>query len=220
MTQKTSPEMPLAAFLKSQEIPLSQWDLLLFGDGSGLDWKGAGGYSAFLVDRRLHARAVVIGGRSHSTVNRMELTAYTEALSYHYYKLLSESVKDPPYRVWVFSDSEYTIKCGSREYGRKANLDLWTVVDWYETRGYRIRWRWVPRNSNPLHAKADQLSGNARKALKPILVPDQELFQLLPDAGDTLEEVKVKVIKCAHCQAPRLPSEATCPQCGLSTTTM
>jgi ribonuclease HI len=208
--------MPLTSFLNDQGIPPNQWDLLLFGDGSGLEWKGAGGYSAFILDGRTHARACVVGGRSHSTVNRMELTAYTEAISYHYYKLLGESIKEPPYRVWVFSDSEYTVKCGNRDYNRKANLDLWTVVDWYETRGYRIRWRWVPRNSNPLHATADRLSGRAREALKAVLLPDDDLYSLLPSIEAVKEEMKVSFVTCPQCRAPMLQTESSCPQCGLT----
>jgi ribonuclease HI len=207
--------MPLADFLKNQEISPNQWDLLLFGDGSGSDWKGAGGYSAFMIDGRRRARACILGGRSYSTVNRMELTAYTEALSYHYYKLLDETVTDPPYKVWVFTDSEYTAKCGSRTYSRKANLDLWTVADWYETRGYRIRWRWVPRNSNPLHAAADRLSGAAREALKPTLLSDDDLYRLLPDVSIPVSELKVTLVQCERCKAPMLPAEPECPQCGL-----
>jgi hypothetical protein len=130
--------------------------------------------------------------------------------------MLEQSVKDPPYRVWIFSDSDYTVKCGSREYNRKANLDLWTVVDWYETRGYRLRWRWVPRNSNPLHASADTLSRSAREALKGVVPPYEDIYELIPAVSTTTEQLKVTLVQCVRCQAPMLPAECECPQCGLA----
>jgi len=209
--------MSLAKFLKDQEIPPNQWDLLLFGDGSGLSWKGPGGYCVFLVDGRMKERACLLGARSHATVNRMELSAYVEGISYHYYCILGSSLSNPPYKVWVFSDSEYTVKCGSRDHSRKANLDLWMVVDFFESQGYKIRWRWLPRNSNPLHERADRLAGASMKAIKPLILDDNSgLLTLLPETTVEQQQHKVKLINCTKCEAPMLLNERVCPQCGLS----
>jgi ribonuclease HI len=211
--------MALGKFLKDQEISSSQWDLLIFGDGSGAQWKDGGGCCAFIIDNRHHVRTCLISAQSRATVNRMELRAYVDALGVHYNELLDGKIHKPPYRVWIFSDSEYTVKCGNREYGRKANLDLWAVIDWFETRGYRLRWRWLPRNSNALHTKADALAGKARIAIKDLLLSEEEVYRLLPSTDTEQKPVNVKLTTCS-CGAPMLLSELLCPQCGCSRNTL
>ena len=203
----------LHKFLKDQAID-NQWDLLLFGDGSGSQWKGTGGCCTFLIDGRMMIRRCLISAQSRATVNRMELRAYTDALGMHYYELLDGKLKDPPYNVWIFSDSEYTVKCGSREYGRKVNLDQWVVIDWFETRGYRIRWRWLPRNSNPLHTMADDLAGKSKDVIKSLVPSEETLYQLLPAIKPKEEEWDLDLVECEICYAPMLPTETKCPQCG------
>ena len=214
--------LDLSQFLRDQELHPGQWDLLLFGDGSGQQWSSGGGFCAFLVDTRRQLRAHIVGARSHTTVNRMELGAYVEALSFHYNYLLENRLERPPYRVWIFSDSEYVVKCGSRVYERKANRDLWVSLDWYETRGYQLRWRWIPRNSTPLHAMADRLAGRARLALKEIPLTDGELYALMPAtnyAADELKDITITLDECPSCGTPMGKREETCPQCGSCRTT-
>jgi ribonuclease HI len=204
--------MALGKFLKDQEIT-GQWDLLIFGDGSGAQWKDGGGCCAFIIDNRRHVRTCLISAQTRATVNRMELRAYVDALGVHYNELLEGKLRNPPYRVWIFSDSEYTVKCGSREYGRKANLDLWSVIDWFETRGYRLRWRWLPRNSNPIHEKADELAGKSRQAIKKLVMSPEEVYRLLPSTDAKQQPVNVRLRTCS-CGTPMLLTEKICPQCG------
>lgn len=215
-TKASITPIDLPQFLKAQEIRPQQWDLLVFGDGSGGAWPGAGGFCAFMVDARRQLRAQIIGGHSNSTVNRMELGAYVEALNLHYNHILSGEIDNPPYRVWIFSDSEYVVKSGNREQGRKANRDLWVVMEWYETRGYRFKWRWVPRNSTPLNAMSDRLAGRARVSAKEFALTNDELYTLMPAvAAPDVKPVQVNISLCAKCQAPLAITEKVCPQCGL-----
>jgi ribonuclease HI len=202
----------LTEFLQAQKIARDQWDLLFFGDGSGLSWKMGGGFAVFLVDGRKQLRSNLIAARTLATVNRMELGAYTEALSYHYEHVLERKLTDPPYKVWIFSDSEFTVRAGSGEYVRKANGDLWQAIDWFETRGYRCQWRWVPRNSTPFHELADELAGRARTAINALRVSHERLFELMPYADPTVGE-HVELINC-QCGTPLLPGSAECPICG------
>lgn len=206
--QKHPHSSRLDTFLQAQRIAPNQWDLLLFGDGSGGGWNVGGAFTVFLVDKRLPTREVLVGGWSKTTVNRMELGAYTEALSFHYHGLLGGVITTPPYNVWAFTDSELTAKCGSRIYTRKANADLWNTVDWYETRGYRINWRQLPRNTTDFHVAADAAAGKARKALLEHVPTD--VYGIMPYVESDEQALGV----CALCKTPMNKDQAICPICG------
>ncbi len=209
-SQKPDPTpMPLLAFLKQQGVP-TDWNLLLFGDGSGLKWEMGGGFAVFLIDRIRALREQVIGAISKSTVNRMELSAYIHALAYHYHDILKGKITEPPYNVWIFSDSEFTVNTGQGRNRIKANADLWSLVNWFRTRGYRLNWRWVERNSTPLGEMADHLAGRARRAVNELQLPAGELYDLMPVIPKVLD---ANLVICEKCKTPRLPSEA-CPVCG------
>jgi ribonuclease HI len=201
--------MPLPAFLKQQGVP-SDWNLLLFGDGSGLKWEIGGGFAVFLIDKARGLREHVVGAISKSTVNRMELSAYVHGLAYHYHDVLKGKITEPPYNVWIFSDSEFTVKTGQGKNRIKANADLWSVINWFETRGYRLNWRWNERNSTPLGTMADWLAGNARRAVKALELESNELYELMPVIPSV---ATTDLVVCEKCNTPRLPSEA-CPVCG------
>lgn len=181
------------------------------GDGSGLQWELGGGYAVFLIDRLTGRRAHLIGARTLTTVNRMELSAYVEALAFHYSQFMQHLIEAPPYRVHVFSDSKLTVDCGSGKYARKANIDLWQSIDWFETRGYRITWHHLPRNSSPFHALADELAGKARRAVNDLRVADSRLYELLP--ATPIEQL-ADMVTCHACKTPYDTTVATCPICG------
>lgn len=202
----------LETFLQAQQITPDQWDLLLFGDGSGLGWDVGGGYVVFLVDSRIPQREMLLGGRSKSTVNRMELSAYTEALSYHYYGLLDGVIAKPPYNVWIFTDSELTARVANKQYVRKSNADLWNLVDWYETRGYRLHWRHIERNTTPFHVKADELAGKVRKAILDFAIPSDKLYEIMPYTEPDATTAEIMV--CSKCNTPVLAASTVCPICG------
>ena len=210
MASKPPRSSRLDTFLQAQRIVPSEWDLLLFGDGSGGGWAIGGAFVVFMVDKRLPTREVLVGGWSKTTVNRMELGAYTEALSFHYHNLLKGVITDPPYNVWAFTDSELTAKCGSGQYVRKANADLWNTVDWYETRGYRIHWRHLKRNTTDFHASADAAAGKIRRALLEH-VPD-DVYGLMPYVEPEPEDAAVGV--CEQCKTPMQKELTHCPICG------
>lgn len=208
--QKPPKSSRLDTFLQAQRIAPTQWDLLLFGDGSGGGWGIGGAFAVFLIDKRMPTREVLVGGWSKTTVNRMELGAYTEALSFHYHGLLKGVLTDPPYNVWAFTDSELTAKCGSRQYIRKANADLWNTIDWYETRGYRIYWRHLPRNTTDFHVKADEVAGKVRKAL--LAHVPEDIHGLMPYVEPEVDECALGV--CVRCKTPMQRALQLCPICG------
>jgi ribonuclease HI len=166
-----------------------------------------------MIDGRTSRRDLVIGAQTRTTVGRMELGVYTEAIAYHYYGLLNRVLTHAPYRVWIFSDSELTVKCGNKEYSRKTNVDLWQAFEGWERRGYTFRFRWVPRNSTPFHEMADELAGAARQTINGLQLPDETLYEYMPYLAEK-PDGKTKLVECSKCRTPRLPTDEQCPICG------
>jgi len=201
--------VPLDGFLLQHAV--ATWDLLLMGDGSGLQWELGGGYAVFLIDKTSGRRAHLVGARTLTTINRMELSAYIEALAFHYSQFMRHAIEAPPYRVHVFSDSKLTVDCGAGRCMRKANGDLWQSIDWFETRGYRITWHHMPRNNSQFHVLADELAGKARLAVNDLRVSDAQLYELMP--ATPVEQVS-ETVTCAECSTPYAAIEGACPICG------
>lgn len=213
---KNPPLSRLDTLLSAHGLTPQDWDLVLCGDGSGSGWKTGGAYAVFLVDQCMPARDFLTGGCSHTTVNRMELSAYTEALAYHYHGLLEGSLKKIPYNVWIFTDSEITAKVGEGVYARKANADLWHTIDWYESRGYRLNWRNIPRNSTDFHVEADDIAGEMRAGIIKCAHTNSDgdtrtdILDLMPYDHGQLSTL----ITCSRCRTPMQGILTTCPICG------
>ena len=203
---------PLEDFLLKHGIVHGQWDLILFGDGSGLNWDIGGGYAAVLIDGRKGIRSHVVGAQTLATVNRMELSAYTSILGYHHEFILDGKVTDPPYRTFIFTDSEFTAKAGRREVALRKNLDLWQLIHWFELRGYRFTWRWVPRNSTPFHELCDYLAGTARHVINELNTDGPKLHALMPYTATIVDSNELSV--CPVCKTPLSSVDADCPICG------
>lgn len=115
-------------------------------DGACLGNPGPGGWAAIVVEsgteRALH------GGDKHTTNNRMEQLAAIKGL-----QSVAESSE-----VTVFSDSQYVVNTMTKNWKRKANLDLWDKLD-SEAGKRKVSWRWVKAHAgNPLNEKADALA--------------------------------------------------------------
>jgi ribonuclease HI len=206
---KTPRDERLDTFLTAQGVAAHEWDLVLCGDGSGGGWSVGGGFAVFLVDKVMPVRDFLTGGYSKTTVNRMELGAYTQALSYHYYGLARGRLDHTPYKVWVFTDSEITAKVGAGIYTKRANIDLWHMVDWFESRGYRINWRHIKRNSTAFHHEADGVAGRVRKAILAEDLKPSELAKLMPYTEDAAQAL----VLCEGCKTPLQKEITVCPIC-------
>lgn len=145
------------------ELELSNFDLLLVGDGSGTIYQQPGGWACTAYDRRSRRAWLHTGAVSGATNNFAELLPYVHALWYAHQELLP--VGPGPIQVQIVSDSELTVRCGNGCYQRRANACLWAAITWFEQNGYRLRWRHVPRNTNPWNRLADRVAGQVRKAL-------------------------------------------------------
>ena len=138
----------------------------IYTDGACKGNPGAGGWGVLLqYDGRTRE---LYGGETHTTNNRMELTAVIRAL---------QALKRPM-TVRVFTDSEYVRRGitewltgwksrGWRTADRKPvkNQDLWESLE-AECRSHDIEWRWVKGHSGvPGNERADLLANQAIDAL-------------------------------------------------------
>ncbi|GLI22217.1 ribonuclease HI [Xanthobacter flavus] len=135
--------------------------ITVYADGSAIGNPGPGGWAAILVSEDGASRTLT-GGAAHTTNNRMELMAATEAL-----QVLPADVPSV-----VFCDSEYVVKGATiwrRDWKRRgwksssgklvANLDLWQAL--YAVLDTRplATFRWVRGHAgNRLNETADKLA--------------------------------------------------------------
>jgi len=112
--------------------------ITLFSDGSALGNPGAGGYGTIL--RYGDVEKEFVGGESHTTNNRMELSGVIAGL-----KALKE-----PCEVEVISDSSYVVKAINewldgwikRDFKKVKNVDLWK--EYLEvSKPHKVRGTWV-----------------------------------------------------------------------------
>lgn len=106
----------------------------IYTDGSCLSNPGgAGGWCFTLLEH--NEQYTIYGAEESTTNNRMELQAVIEALLF---------VDGPEYHL--YTDSQYTLKCATGVWRRKANLDLWDDYD-AALRNRTIHWHWVKGHS-------------------------------------------------------------------------
>lgn len=107
----------------------------IYTDGSCLGNPGPGGWGAIILDTK---EVTLKGNESHTTNNRMEMTAILNALEW-----IRKSLPEPQkYQIKIYSDSNLLIQTLNQGWKRKANTDLWAEID--KLRAWlNIEWVWV-----------------------------------------------------------------------------
>ncbi|MFH0846674.1 MAG: cyclic pyranopterin monophosphate synthase MoaC [Chloroflexota bacterium] len=118
----------------------------IYTDGAYNPLLGQGGWGVVIVEDS--QKRSFSGVLSHTTSNRMEITAAIEGIQHTPQNSM----------VVVYTDSQYLIGCMARGWQRRANRDLWDLLD--ATAGQRkVRWEWVDGDSeNPFHKEAHALA--------------------------------------------------------------
>jgi ribonuclease HI len=130
--------------------------VLVYTDGACDPNPGKGGWAAVIIRPDETIRKISGSERKETTNNRMEMTAVLMALR----ELLPV---DGP--VVVRSDSELLVKTLKRQYGRKANLDLWRELDREVGRFPAISFEWVRGHAGDRYNEmADQLANRAMRS--------------------------------------------------------
>ena len=134
---------------------LEKIPIVIYTDGACLGNPGPGGWGAVIFEngekKQLH------GSEENTTNNRMEVTAVLEAL-----RSIPRNAA-----VRIFSDSTYVINTMTKNWKRKKNQDLWTLLD-NEVGPRNVEWEWVKGHSGDrFNEEADQLAyGEASKVAK------------------------------------------------------
>jgi ribonuclease HI len=127
---------------------------IAYADGSCLGNPGPGGWGVVIIEP--DGKVIELsGGEPKTTNNRMEMTAAIEALRR----------TAPGARVILRSDSRLVINTMNLGWKRKANTDLWRLLD-AESALRRVTYQWVPGHEGiALNERADALAqAAARKA--------------------------------------------------------
>jgi ribonuclease HI len=127
---------------------------IAYADGSCLGNPGPGGWGVVIIEP--DGKVIELsGGEPKTTNNRMEMTAAIEALRR----------TAPGARVILRSDSRLVINTMNLGWKRKANTDLWRLLD-AESALRRVTYEWVPGHEGvALNERADALAqAAARKA--------------------------------------------------------
>ncbi|MQG18747.1 MAG: cyclic pyranopterin monophosphate synthase MoaC [SAR202 cluster bacterium] len=118
----------------------------VYTDGSCLNNPGAGGWAAIILDKK--SKMILKGGENNTTNNRMELMSVISGL---------ESIADDE-DVTIYSDSKYVINSVTLGWKRKANLDLWELLD-QQLISKNVEWQWVKGHSgDKYNEEADQIA--------------------------------------------------------------
>lgn len=144
----------------AEQLAVRDFDLMLAGDASGNTADRPCGFACVAYDRRAGMSIVHRGGFNHGTVNMAELMPYVHAL---WFFVSTNKKFDVPCRVLIVSDSEVTVRQGTRQYVRNGNACFWAAIDWFEKIGFQFEWRHVYRNTNPMNAHCDEIAGQVRK---------------------------------------------------------
>jgi ribonuclease HI len=175
-----------------ENLKITDWDLLLIGDGSGHGWGIGCGWSCVIIDRFTLSRKLLFGAANSGTVNIAELMAYVHAMLWFAGKHGSEPRKlkhGHPLNVHVITDSRVIAQQGTNiETGSEdvANRALWMAMKAISRSGYCFHYHWVERMTIELNWAADQLAGKARIALNDLVLED---FQV--DADGNYPELSV-----------------------------
>ncbi len=118
--------------------------LVAYVDGACSGNPGPGGWAVHFAGAGIEA----FGGEDHTTNNRMEIVAATEALRR----------VAPGAAVEIVTDSKLVVETMDGAWKRKSNIELWAALDAARA-GKTVTFTWVKgHNGNPGNARADELA--------------------------------------------------------------
>lgn len=125
----------------------------IYTDGSCLGNPGPGGWGAVIVGK--DNTTEICGKEIETTNNRMEISAVIKGL---------ENTKENQ-KIKIFSDSQYVINTMTKNWKRKANIDLWLKLDKLANKRV-VLWEWVrAHEGNFYNEKAHNLAYTAAMSI-------------------------------------------------------
>src|SRR5262245_42758303 len=115
---------------------------------------GPGGWAAILIEDG--QQRALYGSDESTTNNRMELLAAIKGLE------ATPAGSD----VTLWSDSEYLVKTMTQGWRRRANTDLWQLLD-HLVAARSVRWEWVRGHAGHVwNEEADRLAQGQARAVR------------------------------------------------------
>ncbi len=128
-------------------------NVLIYADGGCIGNPGPGGWGVVFASTDGAVQSQLSGSESKTTNNRMELTAAIEGLKR----------TAPGAHVTLRSDSQYLINTMTRGWKRKANHDLWRILDSLANERH-VTFEWVRGHAgDQLNGLADELANSAAR---------------------------------------------------------
>lgn len=182
--------------LKQLQIKDDEWDVLIFGDGSGSRYGYAGGWGSVVIDK-VNKPKILYGAISDTTVNVCELSPYVysllwysrnagKALQAHRTNLLNFGIN-----IHLITDCRIIAEQGNKLVVRDTNLPLWLAIDCYERYGYKLKYHWIERDTVEMNNVCDRLSKDLR-----LFVQNIELKLDTANIVDTLTDKELEAAKC------------------------
>lgn len=128
-------------------------NVLIYADGGCIGNPGPGGWGVVFASADGAMQGKLSGSEPETTNNRMELTAAIEGLKR----------TAPGARITLRSDSQYLINTMTRGWKRKANRDLWRILDSL-AKERQVTFEWVRGHAgDQLNELADELANSAAR---------------------------------------------------------
>ena len=129
-------------------------ETIVYTDGSCIGNPGPGGWGAIILHN--NEKHILKGGEPDTTNNRMEMTAIIKALKWLQDNKISTSIS-------LHSDSNLIVQTINSGWKRKANTDLWALMDQH-LEGLNITFNWVKaHHKDKLNNEVDAIAFNEAK---------------------------------------------------------
>jgi len=150
---------------------ITDWDWLIFGDGSGSNWNRECGWGSVSVERQTGERLVWWGFANRGSVNVAEVMAYLLPLEWlanrEQERVKAGKNRRRALQIHVVTDSQYVQGTGEVNNPLvEKNGTLWERFDSLARRGLILNWHWLRRDEVALNSYADELSKLARREFR------------------------------------------------------
>ncbi len=177
------PDRNLAEILA--ELQITDWDVLLAGDGSGSGWDQGCGWACVLIERVARLRQLFYGGMNAGSINLAEFLPYLQALL-HYHATLGKSRLESRgiVKVHIITDSRVIAHCGNiaadpTQPLPKMHRVMFSTIRQLVAEGYHIHYHWADRCSTTLNQIADLIATLGRRGAQAAQSPQLNQGQAL-----------------------------------------
>lgn len=157
----------LSLLLTWLNLAPSEWDAIIFSDGSGSRWTHPAGTASVIILREEYRYQVIRMGMSHGTNNVAEMLAIAYPLLW-LHEVYRKNISTNGMKVHVLTDSQVTANILNTLPSLplitvNSNRPLWHMLLATVRGGIWVHAVHVPRNTHPLGTLCDELAGRMRK---------------------------------------------------------